>query len=285
MGRCLGRKLHERGWPIETICCTTHASAEAACSFIGAGTPVGLDEDHPLISDATRLVVLGTPDREVSPTETLVAESVTRDFVVLHLSGALPSSILKQCKKRGAAIGSMHPLQSFAEPEAALKIVAGSFFACEGDDAALEHAFTLAKAVGGRPIRIDTASKEIYHAAAAAASNFMIAPLLLALDLMETAGLDRKTALNALEPLILGTAKNAVQFGVPDALTGPIERNDRLVIEGHLKAIARDCPDLKADYTALAHMTVQAAARKGVLSEDQADALHALLETFGNKGK
>jgi predicted short-subunit dehydrogenase-like oxidoreductase (DUF2520 family) len=277
VGRCLGRKLREVGWRLAEVCCRTLESAREACAFMGGGSPVEPGAAGRIAASAP-LVIVATPDREIASVEALVAREADAQSVVLHLSGALPSSILSECRDQGAAVGSMHPLQSFADPEAALALLEGSIFACEGDEAAIAAGFEIARALGGRPLRIETRSKEIYHAAAAAASNFMIAPLMLALDLMEAAGLDRGTGLEALEPLILGTAKNAVKRGAPEALTGPIERNDRLVIEGHLAAIERDVPELKSAYVALARLTVEAARRKGALGDADASELLKILE-------
>lgn len=226
---------------------------------------------------STALIIIATPDNAIPEVEASIASSVGEGRVVIHLSGGLSSSILKECRKAGAAVGSMHPLQSFADAEAALKSVPGSIFACEGDESALAIALELAARIGGKPIRIATEAKTVYHAAAAAASNFMIAPLLLASDLMEAAGIGRETGLQALTPLILGTAKNASLLGVPEALTGPIERGDRIVIRGHLKAIEESCPSLKDRYLALARMTVDAALRKGSLSAEGARDLLIIL--------
>jgi predicted short-subunit dehydrogenase-like oxidoreductase (DUF2520 family) len=223
------------------------------------------------------LVLLGTPDQEITRAESDLARSLKPGSTVLHLSGALSSALLARCRERGAHVGSMHPLQSFADPKAALAIVSGSVFACEGDDSAVSTAFTLAKAVGGLPIRIETLAKPIYHAAATAASNFLIAPILLALDLMDHAQIDRENALKALTPLILGTAKNAAALGVPQALTGPIERGDRLVVEGHMKAIEAKCPSLLPKYVALARLTVEAARLKGTLHRGDVEALMKIL--------
>jgi predicted short-subunit dehydrogenase-like oxidoreductase (DUF2520 family) len=241
------------------------SSAQSACGFIGSGLPVTQGQAHKLASSA-EIILIGTPDREIARAEAAVAETVTRANVVLHFSGALPSSVLQQCRSKGAAAGSMHPLQSFADPEAALHLVKGALFACEGDDRAVTAAFRIAQSVGGRPTQIETASKAVYHAAASAASNFMIVPLLLSMDLMEAAGLDKRTGLSALGPLVLGTAKNAVTMGVPEALTGPIERNDQAIVEGHIKAIDQSCPHLKPLYLELARRTAEAAQRKGTLS-------------------
>jgi len=95
---------------------------------------------------------------------------------------------------------------------------------------------------------------------------------------MKAAGVDRETALKALAPLIVGTAQNAVKVGVPEALTGPIERNDLLVIQGHLESIAKLCPESLPSYRAFALLTVKAAERKGKLARTDADKLHSLLD-------
>lgn len=273
----MGRKLNEAGYTIGNISCQSKSSADKAQRFIGAGTTSEPEEGPRRSALSSTIIIIGTPDRSISSVDVRLAPHLHKGHIILHLSGALPSSRLKHCRDRQAAIGSMHPLQSFADPEATLEILAGSTFACEGDERAVVAGFEIAQAVGGHPIRIQTESKSIYHAAAAAASNFMIAPLLLALDLMKAAGLDHETGLQALSPLITGTARNAVRIGVPDALTGPIERNELLVIQGHLQSIAKDCPDCLPSYRALARLTVDVAIRKGRLSEAEAAKLITLI--------
>lgn len=244
---------------------------------MGCGLPVTQGQAHKVASSA-EVILIGTPDREITQAEAAVAETLTRAHIVLHFSGALPSSILEQSRGKGAAVGSMHPLQSFADPKAALDLVKGTLFACEGDERAVTVAFRLAQAVGGRPTQIETASKAVYHAAASAASNFLIVPLLLAMDLMEAAGLDKMTGLAALSPLVLGTAKNATTMGVPDALTGPIERNEQAIIKGHIQAIEQSCPHLKPLYLDLARMTVETARRKGSVSPSEVLEMQVLLK-------
>lgn len=265
VGQCLGKLLHDTGIKIEVVCCRTAASASLACEFMGGGAPMAVAYLEKAAASAP-VILIATPDTVIPQVAATMAPGIKAGTVVLHLSGALPSTILAPCRLRGASVGSMHPLQSFADPAAALSLVPGSVFACEGDEEALSTAFTLAESMGGRPIRIETDAKAIYHAAAAAASNFLIAPLLLALDLMESAGIGRETGLDALRPLITGTAQNAALRGVPDALTGPIERGDALVIRGHLESMERVCPELKDKYLELARMTLEAAQRKGSLT-------------------
>ncbi len=276
VGRCLGKLLSAAGFSIRGVCCTSRESAARACRFIGTGTPLDPGEGEAVARSAD-WVIIATPDSVIAEAASTLVQGIGPKSVVLHLSGALSSELLEPCRRRGAAVGSMPPLQSFADPESALKIISGSIFAIEGDEAAVTAAYQIAEGIGGSPIRIETASKAIYHAAASAASNFLIPPLVLAMDLMGAAGLARDTALEALKPLILGTAANAASVGVPQALTGPIERGDCLVVEGHLEAIEKVSPLLKERYLVLARLTVEAAKRKGALSEDQAREMRAIL--------
>jgi len=270
VGRPLGRLLREAGVAIRGVACRSLASAGEACTFMGAGEPLAAAADA---AAAAGCVIIATPDRIIAEAEKQAARGVGPGHVVLHLSGALPSSVLSACRAAGASVGSMHPLQSFTDPGKSLEIVAGSVFACEGDGDAVRAATAIAGAVGGRPVTIPTESKPLYHAAAAAASNFLSTVLCLGVDLMEKTGMDRKTALDALLPLIEGTIRNARARGLPQSLTGPVERGDADTVRAHLEAIRRTCPELEEKYAALVAMTVDAALRKGSITAEQAAAM------------
>jgi len=225
-------------------------------------------------------LIIATPDRLIGQIDEEVAPACHPEGVVLHLSGALPSTILARSRERGAAVGSMHPLQSFTDLEKAQKHIAGSIFACEGDRPALDRAHQIAVLLGAQPISIRTSRKPLYHAAAVAASNFLVAILTLSVDLMERMGMDRVTALRSLMPLIRGTLENAAAQGVPEALTGPVERGDVNTIEAHMTSIHDDCPHLEEPYSILTRLTIEAAARKGSLDSATAASLVAMLEKF-----
>ena len=268
-GRPLGRLLVNAGIPIRGVCCASARSARDASRFMAQGAPMPAQE----AAAAARTIIIATPDRAIEEADQAIASSLNRGAVVLHLSGALSSSILAASAGAGARVGSMHPLQSFTDPRKALELVGGSIFACEGDDEAVRRAIAIASAVGGKPITIGTDTKPLYHAAAVAASNFLVSLLCLSVDLMEKTGMDRKTALEALLPLIDGTLKNARTQGVPQALTGPVERGDADTVHTHLIAIRALCPELEEKYQALTGMTIEAALRKGSISEQDAAAL------------
>jgi predicted short-subunit dehydrogenase-like oxidoreductase (DUF2520 family) len=78
-------------------------------------------------------------------------------------------------------------------------------------------------------------------------------------------------------PLIEGTLANARTQGLPEALTGPIERGDAGTVRIHLEAIRKACPHLETGYAGLAEMTIDAALRKGSIDERTAAAIRDVL--------
>ncbi len=75
----------------------------------------------------------------------------------------------------------------------------------------------------------------MYHAAAAAASNYVIAALDLAGALVASASVP----FEALVPLVRTAVDNAFSLGPATALTGPIARGDWDTVRGQFEAVAR----------------------------------------------
>jgi len=110
------------------------------------------------------------------------------------------------------------------------------------------------------PFVVSEESRAAYHAAAAIASNFLIALEASAVELLEAAGVaDPEEARELLAPLVLRSAANWAERG-PDALTGPIARGDEETVERHLAAIDGVAPELLGLYHALAERTRAVAA-------------------------
>jgi predicted short-subunit dehydrogenase-like oxidoreductase (DUF2520 family) len=119
-----------------------------------------------------------------------------------------------------------------------------------------------------------------YHAAAAIASNYVVAAIDAAAAILATAGVPPETAATALVPLAEGALRNISAHGTTAGLTGPVRRGDAETIRRHLEAL-RARPDLAETYRALARRAVEIAARiDGSDAPDRAglDAIRALLE-------
>ena len=86
-------------------------------------------------------------------------------------------------------------------PEAFTDVVLG----LEGDDRAVAAGRTLARALGARPLRLTPEDKARYHAAAALASNGLVALLAVVEEVFSASNRDPETpgsALSLVEPLI-----------------------------------------------------------------------------------
>ena len=119
-----------------------------------------------------------------------------------------------------------------------------------------------------RPFAVADEDRAAYHAAAAVASNFLLAVEDAAERLAATAGVPRE----ALVPLVRATVDNWAAQGVHAALTGPIARGDEAVVARHRAAVVERAPDLSALYDALAQATRGIAAHEPSAASTGAEA-------------
>jgi predicted short-subunit dehydrogenase-like oxidoreductase (DUF2520 family) len=200
--------------------------------------------------------LLCVPDQAISQVCSRLVPA--RPSLVGHVSGATTLDALAPATDRGAGAFSLHPLQTFADAATA---VAGTPAAIAGsDDGSLAYARALAAALGMRTFEVPEENRTVYHAAAAIASNLLIALEESAGELLDRIGIEDGREL--LAPLVLRTAANWSERG-PEALTGPAARGDRATVERHRAALAETAPELLRVYDALA-ARAEAVARASV---------------------
>ena len=249
VGRALGRRLFEEGWRIGAVVTRSEASSRSAARFIGAGKPhAGMTRQ--LL--ASRLILIATPDHAVPGIARELARIGGEELsgrVVLHTSGSLDSSPLAWVKASGAAVGSMHPLQTFSG--VGVPPLEGRVFAVEGDTVAVQVARQVARALGGSPIRITGEKKTLYHAAAAMAAGHVLALEEAAALLLISIGMKRSEAVRALLPLTRQVLDNYQRVGPRAAWTGPLARGDYKTVEAHLRALRESHRETAGAYEAL----------------------------------
>ena len=268
VGRALGRRLREEGWKIGAVVTRSETSARRAVRFIGAGQAHAVAVRSILAAD---VVLVAVPDDEIAGVATelaLIGSEELEGKVVLHTSGALDSRALSAVKERGAAVGSMHPLQTFTGKN--VPSVEGRVFAIEGDTQAMRVARQIARSLGGSPVRIAGEKKVLYHAAAAIAAGQVLAVEEAATQLLISLGMSRHEAVSALLPLTQQVLHNFERLGPHAAWTGPLSRRDYKTVAAHLRAL-RDSPEeLSAAYEALNRLAAR------VLAQDAAKMLGEL---------
>ncbi|MHC5009897.1 MAG: Rossmann-like and DUF2520 domain-containing protein [Planctomycetota bacterium] len=272
IGTALGLLLRRGGFQIAAISSRTKRSASVAAELIGQGEVVG---DPGLAAMGADIVLLAVPDRAIPNVSLQVATSgaLKRGAVVAHLAGGLPSRVLAGVSAAHGFRGSLHPLQTFADLDTAVKLLRESFFFIEGDQEAVEVLRSMVIAIDGKPVPIEGAHKAVYHAGASVASNYLVALADLARSMLVRAGVPPGVALPALLPLLRGTLANLEAVGLPKALTGPIARGDLGTVRNHVRSLRELPGDMLRLYRELGRRTVQVAVQKGTLSQERASAI------------
>jgi predicted short-subunit dehydrogenase-like oxidoreductase (DUF2520 family) len=261
-GRTLGLLARRAGYRIGAVVCRTAGHAQEAAAFIGAGR-AGTE------LEGSELTIIAVRDREIA--EVARALRAPRGAVVAHTCAAFGAEVLRPRRPAGA----VHPLRSFGDPARAAELFPGTACAVDGDGEAAEVLERLVRSIGGRPLRVRSGRKALYHAGAVFASNYLVAILEAALGLFERSGIERGSAWDALASLAEGTLANARAAGIPGALTGPVERGDAETVLGHAAAIAEHAPELGNAYAALGRLAIEAALAKGSIDASTAGRLNA----------
>jgi predicted short-subunit dehydrogenase-like oxidoreductase (DUF2520 family) len=228
----------------------------------------------PLPEDLT-VLVLAVPDDALHRVANEIARSgpAPRACVALHLSGALSTDVLEPLHAVGYTIGSLHPLQTVADPWSGAGRLRGCAYAIAGEPVALTAARRLVNALGGRALVIPPTLRPLYHAAAVFASNYVLAAAAVVARTLAEAGIEEHDAVAAALPLMRGTIDNVDQLGFGAALTGPVARGDIDTIRLHLSRLS---PREQRLYSALGLETLHLARAAG-LDPARADEIESLL--------
>jgi len=211
-----------------------------ASALDAAGVPVRGPLGRGADGAGAAIVLLCVPDREIGA----AAASLEPGALVGHVSASAPLDLLAPHERF-----TLHPLLSVVGPEARFS---GAVCAIDGNTPrALDTARALATHLGMHPRVVATADRALYHAAASAASNFLVTVEGMAERLAERVGLDRA----ALVPLVRATVDNWAGAGARAALTGPIARGDEETVRRQRAAVAAAAPEILPLWDALATAT------------------------------
>jgi predicted short-subunit dehydrogenase-like oxidoreductase (DUF2520 family) len=260
VGRVFGRVWSGAGcFAVQDVLTRTLASAQGAVAFIGSGSAVaGMAELRR--ADVTLLAV--GDDQIVFVCAQLAAICDLSGSVVFHCSGALSSVELVDASDAGAFVASVHPIRSFADPQAVAQTFDGTFCGVEGDAGALAILAPALQACGARPVVIDAGAKTVYHAAAVFASNYLVTLVDAALRAYQAAGIPEPVARELAQPLAMETLANAFRLGPAAALSGPIARGDMATVTRQHSAVERWDGATGQLYQALIAPTLDLARRK-----------------------
>lgn len=260
VGKVLGRLLSDSGaFVVQDVLTRSPASSRAARDFIGAGRACA-DISAMRAADVWLLAV---NDDQIAPVAAALAQAHKVDAaLVFHCSGARASSELQAMAAQGAQVASVHPIRSFADPEAVARDFAGTWCGIEGDAAALARLTPAFAAIGARLVPIDAAAKTVYHAAAVFASNYLTTVLDAALRAYQAAGVPEAVARELARPLASETMDNVFRLGPAAALSGPVARGDTATVARQQAALFEWDEATGRLYEALLPLTADLARRK-----------------------
>jgi predicted short-subunit dehydrogenase-like oxidoreductase (DUF2520 family) len=279
VGQTLGRLWHSSGvFAIQDVLTNSAASAQTACGFIGAGTPV---QDRSAMREAD-VWMLAVPDAQIAAVAAALAahalassKAVPRTApraasgtaaaqsprapIAFHCSGAQSARILSPLVDLGWQTASAHCILSFANADAAVAQFPGTACALEGDAfaiATLHSAFTVIQA---HCFEVASNDKLLYHAAAVFATNFLPVIQSVAEDAWRATGVpeDLLPALRA--SLLTNAVANINRLGPAGALTGPAARGDVAAIAIQALAVSQWDAQAGAAYEALSALALRLA--------------------------
>ena len=276
----LAGALRFGGVPVLGLWARRAAPARAAGSTAGVAA---FSSAPPDILLETEVVILAVRDQVITQVAQMLLGTglINKRHVLLHCAGAASASeLLGPVASQVAGIGTLHPLSAIADGKISMRALKGTVFGVEGDDVGRATAGKLVGAISGVVLPLDGAQMASYHAAAALASNYIVAAVDAAAAVLAGAGVAQDRAAQALVPLAEGALRNIAAHGTTGGLTGPVRRGDLATVARHLEAI-RDRPELAEIYRVLARRAVEIAARiDGRDAPDRAglDAIRALLD-------
>jgi len=190
--------------------------------------------------DGAGTIILAVPDDVIGVLAVDLQRmgAVEAGQVVLHLSGLHGRDALAPLAPTGAALGSLHPLQTVSDPETAALRWRGAYAAVEGDERARAEGERLARLLGLTPFPLSADQKAAYHAGAVLVGNYAVALAGAAARLAKGAGVPADLAEKMYLPLLKGALENLGRQPVASALTGPARRGDVSTIRAHLDALS-----------------------------------------------
>jgi predicted short-subunit dehydrogenase-like oxidoreductase (DUF2520 family) len=269
LGRTLALALHERGC-LRWLKGRSPGSAEWARRH---GIPYVLEWQQ---LEPVEVVWLTVPDRALAELAGECARAgmpwIARS-VVVHCAGALGVEPLNACAEVGAETAVAHPFQTFPLPAQPQRLHCGPWSIEARTPKAARVLAELVRALEGIPVFVQRSPQQraLYHAAAVAASNLLVAVLKLAEELARGSGIPPTLFL---EPIVRASVENyfAAVGAIP--LTGPVVRADWETLRRHWEALPEP---LRAPYRHALLLLAEVARSEGLLSEAQQRELHSLL--------
>ncbi|MEO0025626.1 MAG: DUF2520 domain-containing protein [candidate division WOR-3 bacterium] len=203
-------------------------------------------------------VVLGSdvlfftvPDQEITRIYRQVRSKIRPGTVLAHCAGAFGREVFAGAERLGLETLALHPVQTFASDEQAVRSLPGSFFALDGSRGGLSFGRSLVRALQGKWFIVEGQNRPLYHAMCVFSSNFLNALFYAAEQIGRKIDLAPADTRQILKPLARVTLENILNHGACASLTGPVRRADERTIRTHIRMLKQHLPEAVPVYRIL----------------------------------
>ena len=233
-GFSLGRYMVEHHVDVSGYYSQNPESARKAAEFTGSNF---YDKIETVVRES-EVIFLTVPDKEIAKVWEQLKVQHIEGKIVCHVSGALSSDVFSDIDRCKAYGYSIHPLFAIHDKLKSYKELSQCLITIEGSERYQSYFKTLFAYLGNEIQVLKKEDKIRYHAAAAMASNLMVALASVCEKQLELCGFTQESAASALAPILKSNMEHIVTEGCQNALTGPIERCDIQTVQKHLDTLS-----------------------------------------------
>jgi predicted short-subunit dehydrogenase-like oxidoreductase (DUF2520 family) len=231
----LCHEFKKAGLRITRIINRSDGPAIELCKYTGAL----YSNDFSCSNERSQVIIIAISD---SYLEEVLNKIDASDKIILHTSGSIGMNIFSGKSSR---FGVFYPFQTLTK-DVETDFSEIPILTEASDEETHKLIDTLASRITAKVYRIDSEQRRKLHLAGAVSNNFTNHLIARTFDYLEKNQIDK----NLILPLIKETFRKIEKITPKEAQTGPARRNNKEIIESHLKMLSED-PELKYLYKAI----------------------------------
>ncbi|SHE99529.1 Rossmann-like and DUF2520 domain-containing protein [Alkalibacter saccharofermentans] len=233
-GVSLGRFFKEKGLLISGFYSRSYDSSQFGAKETSSAVFDSLDE----AAAESDIIIVSVPDDAIIDIAAKLVKTgeITKDHLLIHLSGTLDSGVFSEFEKIGCGCYSLHPVMTFPNPLVSSSAIKNGWFTYEGNGKNPNLLDAMLESAGINSRMIKRSDKILYHAGACILSNYLVTLLNSGFDVLKAIGWEDEDSKEVFIPLVEATLENFKEKG-SSALSGPVARGDMSTIEKHITAL------------------------------------------------
>jgi predicted short-subunit dehydrogenase-like oxidoreductase (DUF2520 family) len=202
---------------------------------------------------------------------------------IIHTSGFLSSDVFKIVKISKNNIGSFHPVQTFNKISfKKSNLFKGIYWGIEAGNELRKVLISISKELNSNYILIPKKDKSMYHFACVYSSNFLVTYLKILDTMISNTEIKPIKNIEIFLPIIRQTLNNIDQNGLSGSLTGPFVRKDLGIIEGHLKYLKKNSPEIIPLYLYFGKCAIDISSINNPFSDSELSELERIFKKYNN---